>query len=494
MRKITILGLVLGLVISLLGQSGELDLLFSPYDEGVGNYDGLNNYINSCAVQSDDKIVIGGGFDQFTGEDDNAIDVNHLIRLNSDGTFDSTFNIDTSFYSLSSFYDSNYYDFLEWKWSRIYGVEILSNDKILISGVPEDAYYLDGITIVRLNPDGTRDKTFNPQNVGYETRLGAEMLVLSNGKVLVCVAEKDLYLLNHDGSLDESFDIGEGFDNGIWAEKLISIVELEDSSILIAGSFDDFNGVEVNNLVRISNKGRYIQNYNHLSINEMHDSYLRNVLRDLKNGYFTIAGRAIADNYGHRGLHKISYDGIIDTSFKYISSGGELINYIIQSNGDIISVNKEESSIYQLLKLKDNGIIDSIFYTGIGSNGYISEILFQSNGYIIIAGSFTKYNNNGKNRICRLINDTSSISNQVIKIDNSQPYFYPNPADHKIMLQMESNDYSYLIIRNISGQIVMQEQINNTQMQLDVSALESGLYLIELQGKGKSITEKIIIR
>ena len=62
------------------------------------------------------------------------------------------------------------------------------------------------------------------------------------------------------------------------------------------------------------------------------------------------------------------------------------------------------------------------------------------------------------------------------------------------MIQMESNDYSSLVIRNITGQIVMQEQINNTQMQLDVSALESGLYLIELQGKDKSITEKIIIR
>jgi len=40
----------------------------------------------------------------------------------------------------------------------------------------------------------------------------------------------------------------------------------------------------------------------------------------------------------------------------------------------------------------------------------------------------------------------------------------------------------------------MQEQINNSQMQLDVSALESGLYLFELQGKGKSITQKIVIR
>ena len=40
----------------------------------------------------------------------------------------------------------------------------------------------------------------------------------------------------------------------------------------------------------------------------------------------------------------------------------------------------------------------------------------------------------------------------------------------------------------------MHEQINNTQMQLDVSALDYGLYLLELQGKDRSITEKIIIR
>ncbi len=62
------------------------------------------------------------------------------------------------------------------------------------------------------------------------------------------------------------------------------------------------------------------------------------------------------------------------------------------------------------------------------------------------------------------------------------------------MIQMKSNNYSSLVIRNIKGQLVMREQINSTQMQLDVSALQSGLYLIELQGEGKSITEKIIIR
>jgi hypothetical protein len=93
-----------------------------------------------------------------------------------------------------------------------------------------------------------------------------------------------------------------------------------------------------------------------------------------------------------------------------------------------------------------------------------------------------------------LIDSNNDESLNVIEDITSHISIYPNPADDQIILQIESNDYSSLVIRNITGQIVMQEQINNSQMQLDVSELESGLYLIELQGKDRSITEKIIIR
>ena len=43
--------------------------------------------VNKVIVQPDGKILVGGGFDNYAGSGKN-----NLVRLNSDGTVDSTFN------------------------------------------------------------------------------------------------------------------------------------------------------------------------------------------------------------------------------------------------------------------------------------------------------------------------------------------------------------------------------------------------------------------
>ena len=50
--------------------------------------DGFNSVVNSVAIQSDGKILAGGSFTEFSG-----ISQNSLIRLNSNGSKDTSFNI-----------------------------------------------------------------------------------------------------------------------------------------------------------------------------------------------------------------------------------------------------------------------------------------------------------------------------------------------------------------------------------------------------------------
>ena len=47
---------------------------------------GANNYVNAIAVQSDGKILVGGNFSAWNGTT-----VGCIVRLNSDGTRDTTF-------------------------------------------------------------------------------------------------------------------------------------------------------------------------------------------------------------------------------------------------------------------------------------------------------------------------------------------------------------------------------------------------------------------
>src|SRR5438093_35905 len=63
-----------------LSAQGEID---SAFDPGVGP----NGYVNSIIVQTDGRVVIGGGFRQVNGTNRSGI-----ARLNSDGSLDDSFN------------------------------------------------------------------------------------------------------------------------------------------------------------------------------------------------------------------------------------------------------------------------------------------------------------------------------------------------------------------------------------------------------------------
>ena len=62
---------------------------------------GFNDTVNKICIQANNKILVGGKFTSFNG-----VTTNRLVRLNSDGTRDNTFNIGTGF-------DGEIFDILE---------------------------------------------------------------------------------------------------------------------------------------------------------------------------------------------------------------------------------------------------------------------------------------------------------------------------------------------------------------------------------------------
>jgi len=110
-----------------------------------GNHDkdftisnGLNNRVNSIVIQKDGKILIGGNFTLF-----NDIQVKGLIRLNSDGTLDSSFKYSEN--NLSC---------------QVTAICLQKDGKILIGG--SFGYYNGkyNYNLKRLNIDGTEDYNF----------------------------------------------------------------------------------------------------------------------------------------------------------------------------------------------------------------------------------------------------------------------------------------------------------------------------------------------
>jgi uncharacterized delta-60 repeat protein len=108
---------------------------------------GFNNQVLAIAIQPDNKILAAGLFTEF-----NNIPVPSIVRLNENGTLDTTFQ-----FPYNSFFSINY---------SILKFEILPNAKIIISH-GENPNWLNFNGLLRLNADGSLDSTFTMQS-GFE--------------------------------------------------------------------------------------------------------------------------------------------------------------------------------------------------------------------------------------------------------------------------------------------------------------------------------------
>jgi uncharacterized delta-60 repeat protein len=97
---------------------------------------GPNDAVHAIAVQADGKIVVGGSFTNFNGAF-----VNHVLRLNADGTRDTNF--------VASANDS------------VEGIALQSDSRIVLVGQFTSANNVTRNHITRLMPSGATDPTIN---------------------------------------------------------------------------------------------------------------------------------------------------------------------------------------------------------------------------------------------------------------------------------------------------------------------------------------------
>jgi len=180
--------------IARLNADGTLDSSFN-LGTGFGGGDGVcwQPSVNKIIVQPDGKTLAAGCFGNYNGATSLLV-----ARINSDGTFDDTFNANELFaLSISGFYGA------------VYTMKLLPDGKIVIGGNYHNTNSL-GKGVNRLNADGSMDNTFN---ISHATDLrNFAMDVQSDGKVLAANVNfgpaNEAYVVERylaDGSLDESF-------------------------------------------------------------------------------------------------------------------------------------------------------------------------------------------------------------------------------------------------------------------------------------------------
>jgi len=368
--------------IARLNADGSFDQTFNA---GIG---APNSYVETIAVQSDGKILVGGPFTDFGGTGRN-----YLVRLNSDGSIDAGFNIGTG---------PN---------DTVRAIALQSDGKIIIGGQFSSFNGTPTSRLIRLNTNGTLDATFNAGGVGVTVSAVICMAVLPDDKIYIGggfalyndVLRPRIARLNADGTLDATFDAGAGTTN-----LVLTIKPRADGKVYVGGTFTTIAGQSVNRIVLLNNNGSRDASFNpNGGANQpVWRIDLQSDGKVLVGGDFTtIAGS------NKSGVARLNADGSFDASFAGTGAAGAV--YALNAlptgktllGGNFVFYNGALTLCFT--RANSDGSVDTDFFKGGGFNFDVLSTTIQPDGKIIAGGRFGKYFNEYQFGIIRLNADGS---------------------------------------------------------------------------------------
>ena len=355
-----------------LNPGGSWDVTFNP---GTG----FNRKVCSTAVQPDGKLLVGGDFTRYNGKM-----VGYLARLYPDGSLDTTF--------VQNDLTGN-----------VRAIAIQADGKIIIGGDFRVMYSGIPHRILRLNPDGSRDNSFN---VSFQNNSSGSVNTLKidpTGKILVggSFGPWSAFRLNPDGSWDNTFSLSTT--NFNWFEVSCAEV-LSNGNYIVGGYLTPNSGQVQKNLRRLFPSGAFDNTFN---LGNGANNYVY-TMASQADGKIVIGGafttyNGVARNY----IARINADGSLDNSFDPgLGTDYWVRTVLIQPNGKIVIGG--EFNTYNgipckgLVRLNSDGSIDPTFDLGSGMDGKVNALSFLGSD-IVAGGDFVSYQGVGRNRIARIL-------------------------------------------------------------------------------------------
>lgn len=362
-----------------LNEDGSFDTTFG--DQGIKIVEtSRSDVAEAISIQQDGKILIAGySNDQFA-----------VLRLNIDGSIDTDFGVNG--WAINEF---------EGALSYIMDIEIQGDGKIVQAGFLINSYQPIEMAASRLNEDGTIDTTFG-----------------TNGKV--------------------RFNIGEGND-------FVSGVALQDDGKIILGGHKWISNEELRHdfaLVRLNADGSHDTSY----------------------GESGVATAQIVDGANYTSAIVIQEDQ------KVVLAG---------------STDKAQDYRLGLVRFNADGSLDETFGgdgTGMvspnlnGQDSFGEGVALQADGKIILVGRTYPTFTTSAMVVMRFDNSILGVTDNFL----SEVRLYPNPASEYIVLQLTDNSsLLYVEIVDILGKKVYASEINQNE-RIDISHLVQGTYFVKL--------------
>lgn len=380
---------------------------------------GYNEYPTSVALQSDGKILVTAWTASDVTYENRPENIKNfaLARYNSDGTLDSSFDVDGKLTT-----DFGFNDFAN-------SVAVQSDGKIIVVGRTTGTNNWD-FAFARYNSDGSLDNTFGNAGkiIGY-VGVGVGSLnsiaVQSDGKKVVAGNAQDslgrfnffISRYNLDGTPDNTFS-GDGkqlIDFGYSYASLSSLAIQHDGKLVVAGSVYIY-GVYPNSdithfaLARFNTDGSFDSTFSGdgRQITNFGNKYLFTDVSSvaIQDDGKIVVGAAATDTALNRDFAIVRYnlDGSLDNTFN--SDGKQTTDFsnfdvatslAILSNGKIVVAGKTLNGSnlnFIIARYNQDGSLDKTF-SGDGkqttdfasTRDHANSVAIQIDGKIVVAGS-----------------------------------------------------------------------------------------------------------
>jgi len=426
-------------------QDGSLDLSFNTQDAGFQAAYGASDHVYAIAVQTDGKILIGGAFLSYNG-----VPVNKLARLNPDGSLDLSFNASSAPISgdikkiavqsngriligggfgiirllPDGSTDPGFNPGGAGTDGPVNDILVLSTGQIIIGGAFTTYNGAPGAYLIRLTSTGTRDAAFNSSLAGPDAAVNCIVLqpnarIMVGGEFNTYNSQGALYMARL--SVNGSFDAGFSNNGSLVYSPVNTMAYQADGKILAGGTFG---------LARLNNNGSADNSFDLSAANQQIFDPVNRILLQADQKILVSWGDYSYDpRFGNPGpkIARRLAGGQNDPDFTYAVKfvKDHVYDMALQPDGQLLAAQTFDSRIFRdfispeyakglpngrINRYSANGTKDISFNipTSIkGANNAVKVIRTQPDGKILVGGYFFLYNGEFAPYLLRLMPDGS---------------------------------------------------------------------------------------
>ncbi len=414
------------------GTDGKIDTAWNP---------NANGNVLALALQSDGKLLVGGAFTTLQPNDAATFTLRkYAARLNTDGTVDSTFNLDLSelagnrvdsirvqadgrvfvggaFTSLQpigaasrvarpGFVRLTAAGGVDSAFNVVAGgatgavvnaLAVQADNKVVAVGNFSDLGGAKTTNIARFNPEGTADPAFSPS---LATDGAVNAVIVRPDAAATASQLAGFAWLNRDGTLRAAFAAAATRLSG----EINAVAVQADGAVLLGGSFTNLSNTTGGNLVRFSPAGALDLFFNPLPNGAV------TAIAVQTDGRILVAGNFTGINGTTRNrLARINTDGTVDVTYDP-NANGRINTLVLESDGraliggafTTLTPNLTTTPVARnyLARINADGTVDANYNPN--PNSTVNALAIQSDGKLLAGGTFTSVQpNNGTSVVAR---------------------------------------------------------------------------------------------